>query len=155
MTEEISTFDSEDDFIQPNKIPMFLKVLCILSWIYVGFGLLSGISTSFTSKAKQIEAIDLAIDSSLSQLGDVGNESGITDQIISFYTAKKNNLMFENIMYLLLLLAEGLAVYFMFMQKRMGFWIYSAVQLAFILMIFAVYPISNYFTISYNLEILR
>ena len=34
----------------------------------------------------------------------------------------------------------------MFMQKRTGFWLYSGIQLGFILMVFAFYPFPNFMT---------
>ncbi len=148
MNEEISTFDTEDGFLQPNKIPTFLKVLCILSWVYVGFGLIEGISTSFTSKDEQMKKLDMDLEVTLNALSEQGDPLGWHDETIVFYNAEKENLMVKNILNLLLLLAEGLAVYFMFMQRRVGFWIYSGAQLGFILMILLLYPLSNYLTIT-------
>ena len=146
MSEEIATFNSDNEPMQQNKKPVFLKVLCILSWIYVGLGLIGGISTSFTSKNDQIKNIDLQLENTLIALEQQGDPLSWRDGTIEYFNAEKEHLMIKNIINLLLLLAEGLAVYFMFMQKRTGFWLYSVIQLGFILMVFAFYPFPNFMT---------
>ena len=142
MTEEMTTFDSEDDFMNPNKRPQFLKVLCILSWIYVGFGVISSLSSAFSSETEQIQSLE-----EVKSIYENMEMPLIKDDMISFISTKQDNYKLENTGNFILILIEGLAVYLMFMQKRTGFWIYSGVQVAFILLYISIYPFPNIFSV--------
>ncbi len=140
MTEEISTFESLDDIRQQNQRPAFLKVLCILSWIYVGFGVLGGLINTLGSQDDQIRDLNNA--------KELYNEMfpELAYDLDPFIYAQQENLKFENSIKFILLLIEGLAVFMMFVQKRIGFWIYSGVQLSFILLYISIYPFPNLFS---------
>ena len=144
---ELETF--EDDGIHEEnsgkKRPTFVTVLAILSWVYVGLGLLSGIYTSLLSSTEaQMEKLDDTIEIYEEMDRDV---MPMADDMISFLEASKENFKINNLIQLILLLIEGVGVFLMFNLRRKGYWIYALSQLGILILPLITFPADNIITI--------
>ena len=141
MEDNIETFEEPQENNNINQRPKFLTVLCILSWVNVSFVLIGSLMNSFTSEQDQQAVIDQQI-AMYSEL----DMPIIKDDLIEFMSVKKENLKSENLINLILMLVEGLAVYLMFILYRNGFWLYTGVQACILGLLFINSPGDNYFT---------
>lgn len=104
------------------KRPQFLKVLCILS--FVACGLIIGImplSIYFNSEEKVIERIEMLKETAPSMAQQVEND----------YYAQKDTVWYKIQYYVIILyeLVVLLTVVMMWNLKRLGFYLYSALEL--------------------------
>lgn len=105
--------------------PTFVTVLCILSWIYVGLAILSSLTSAFTSQ----EDLEAQMELSRAQIEESPMAS--SDFMQDFLSFTEGSLEYSktmNLMTLVLMLIEGLAVFMMFKLNRLGFWVYLAVN---------------------------
>jgi hypothetical protein len=106
--------------------PTFISVLCILSWIYVAFSVLSSLSTALTSQ----EDLQEQLEASRAQIEESPMASNqMMQDIISFSEESMENTKSLNLMTLVLMLVQGLAVYMMFRLNKLGFWLYLIVNI--------------------------
>lgn len=121
----------------------FIAVLCVLSWIYVGISVLSGLSTAVTSQDEleeqveiskaQFEESPMASNEMMQDMMSFTDESITTSKTVNLYT-------------MILMLIEGAAVFMMFKQQKKGFWIYLAVQVLIIAVSIFYMPWPNMFS---------
>ena len=129
MNEEISTFDTEDDLLPQNERPVFLKVLCILSWINAGLWiLLFTFFKLFVNDEVASQAIEM-------QKTDEEKKS----LEISLQFLEQTSLPF-----LLFYLISIVSVYLMWNMKKLGFMIYAPLHIVIILV--------PYFIVLFNLS---
>lgn len=110
--------------------PTFITVLCILSWIYVAITVLSSLNGSLTSQ----EEVEAQLEVSRAQIEESPMASNeMMQEIMDFSEDSLENAKTMNLMTLVLMLVEGLAVFMMFKLNKMGFWIYLATNLILII----------------------
>jgi hypothetical protein len=137
--QELEVFDDEEfNNEAPRKRPVFITVLAILSWIYVGSGVFGALINSLSSEEKQMEQIDQAI-----AIYDDVDEMPLRDELIEVLEASKENLRISNLGNLIFLLVEGIAVFMMFNLKRNGFWLYTLAQIGIVSLAIMVMPWPN------------
>lgn len=143
--EEQDTFEIEHHEANSNKKrPTFILVLAILSWLYVGMGLVTGLISSLTPKNAQMESIDKSI-----EIYEDMDEAMMPYKydMIEFMEFTKENYKLNSLLQVVLLLVEGLGVFMMFNLHKRGFWIYSLAQIGFLSLILILFPMSNVITI--------
>ncbi len=122
------------DMNQQNKRPVFLTVLCILTFISTGISLLSGLIQLLTGKSSS-EAMDNLLaqnTSSANQLRTI-NMNFMADQIDKIgYMAKMNNEYFysSTLLTLLITLIGLFGAVFMMRGRKLGFHFYIIYTLA-------------------------
>ncbi len=127
MNKEISTFDTEDDFLPQNERPVFLKVLCILSWINAGWWILYyTLFKLFVTKEITSMVIEKQKSDELKKLYE-----------LEFYIIEKTAFIF-----LLLYLTSVVVVYMIWEMKKLGFKIYVPLHLLIMLIPYFVIPFS-------------
>jgi hypothetical protein len=110
--------------------PTFISVLCILSWIYVAITVLSSLNGSLTSQ----EEVEAQLEVSRAQIEESPMASNeMMQEIMDFSEDSLENAKTMNLMTLVLMLVEGLAVFMMFKLNKIGFWIYLATNLILII----------------------
>jgi hypothetical protein len=127
MNEEISTFDTEDDLLPQNERPVFLKVLCILSWINAGLWILL---FTFFKLFVNDEVASQAI-----EMQKTDEEKKALEFSIQFLEQ-------TSLPFLLLYLISIISVYMMWEMKKKGFMIYAPLHLVIILVPYFVMPFS-------------
>ena len=145
MSEEMGTIENNEvnDQSFENEKPTrttFILVLCILSWVYVGFGLLGVVGNMGGSKEEAMKAIDLQINEMRA------SEIASTDfgkDTIAYMESTKTIPGWNNTTTAVLLLFEGFAVFLIFQMKRNGFWIYLAAQIGFLVQTYSVLHFPN------------
>lgn len=144
IMEEQDTLMDEGVHQEPKKRPTFILVLAILSWIYVGIGLVSGLINSLTPKDTQMESLDNAIE----VYQDMDEEiMPYKYDMIEFMEITKENYKLNSLLQVILFLIEGLGVFMMFNLHRRGFWIYTLSQVGFLSLILIFFPMGNVMTI--------
>ncbi len=145
MSEEIQnteTIELNEPAFQNEKPtrPTFVLVLCVLSWVYVGFGLLGVMANMGASKVEANKAIDEQIYQM--KASEIASQPFGKD-IIAYMESTKNIPSWNNTVTAVLLLLEGLAVFLIFQLKRNGFWLYLVAQLGFIVQTYSILPFPN------------
>jgi hypothetical protein len=118
----------------------FITVLCILSWIYVGWSLIGAIGQMAGTKEAQLEELDRQIETlkaSEVYAMDIGKD------MVAFYEHTLTIPNYFLTLTVLFLLVEGLGVFMIFQLKKTGFWVYVAAQLGLIGVVFASMPWPN------------
>ena len=131
MTEENLTTnnwdnnDNQDDFqSMKEKRGPFLLTLCILSWIMIGFSLISTLFTYLGGVEKLEDSVSIMEDqmSEISQASSFGG--AMMESALEMLEKTIENFSAINISTMLALLIGGLGVYMMFNLKKMGFGLY-------------------------------
>ncbi len=124
--------------------PTFITVLAILSWIFVGLGLIGVLTTA----TKSAEEMDNEIANTIAQI-EISPIAATPyfDDYVRFAEQSSGVTKTMNIFNLIVLLVEGLGVYMIFQLKKTGYWIYTASNLLFISLPFIFLPTSNLFTV--------
>lgn len=124
MSEFEDTIDN-GEIVGKSVRPKFLSVLCVLSWIYVAISVLGSLSNITTS----YEDLEAQIEVSRDQLENMppGME-GFMEDTLSFAEGTLEYIKPMNIITLVLMLIQGMAVYQMFNLSKNGFWLYTLVQ---------------------------
>lgn len=124
MSEFEDTIDN-DEIVGKAVRPKFLSVLCVLSWIYVAISVLGSLSNATTPQ----EDLEAQIEVSRQQIENMppGME-GFMEDTLNFAEATIEHTKTMNIITLILMLIQGLAVYMMFKLSKNGFWLYTLVQ---------------------------
>lgn len=144
MSEDFESFEEEVYIPKESKRPAFIKVLAILSWIYVGIAMIGGLINSLASSESQLESLDDAIAIYQDMDPDV---MPFSEDMIEFLEASKENYKINGFLQLFLILIEGIAVFMMFNLKKIGFWLYTIAQLGILLLIVFLFPLDNFVTI--------
>ncbi len=138
---ENETF-TDSNFNGGSQRPIFLLVLCVLSALAIISNVFSTISAIMDSTDVTIQ-----IETAMEQIEDTeGIPESVLEDFKQYTITTINNFKAINTVTLLLYLLEGLAVLMMFNLKKMGYWIYLASQVGFILTIFLFYPSNNFIT---------
>lgn len=118
----------EEQNVQTNQRPVFLTVLCILTFIATGLGLLFGIIGLVAAGAIE----------SFAQYLPIGVDGGIVKSIIS----------------LLLIVASLYGAIQMWKLKKLGFYIYAAANVIMLIMGFGIFAliITAAFLVMYYLN---
>lgn len=112
-----------------SERPTFITVLCILSWVYVAFSVLSSLNAAFTSQEELQEQLEISR-AQIEESPMASNE--MMQDVISFSEKTMEHNKTTNLIGLVLMLIQGAAVYMMFKLNKMGFWIYLIVNVALI-----------------------
>jgi len=125
--------DNITQVVQPKKRPTFITVLCILSLIGSGgFGLLQPLYQFVTFEKSYPEKLE-QIEKGLEQMEDAGMESGflydmaVNGQIVLEKT--QENLVPMTAANVIFALFSLLGIFLMFKLKKNGFYLYSVVNL--------------------------
>lgn len=134
----INEKDMENPFetqsAQPRR-PAFLTVICILTFIGSGWGVVSGVMKLFTANLMNS---NMQIDTYSSMMGDVEDNSLATQMLQStMETFQTTAIHAKEIatMNLVLSLMSLLGAILMFNQRRLGFYFYAVAQ---VLMLFVI-----------------
>jgi hypothetical protein len=145
MSEEMETIENNEvndqsfENVKPKRTT-FILVLCILSWVYVGYNLLTIVGNMSISKEETINIIDEEINKiRISPIASTvfGKDS------IALMEYSKSIPSWHNTLTTVFLLLEGLAVFLIFQMKRNGFWIYLATQIGFLVQTYFYLPFPN------------
>ena len=128
MTEEMTTFDSEEDFMNPNKRPQFLKVLCILSWINAGFQILFYTFYKFIFNEDLKNRLIEMLPTNAEKI-EISSAFDILDKI--------------SFPFLVFYLISVAAIYLMWEMKRLGYIIYVPLHL--------IITFAPYFVVDFNI----
>ena len=128
-------------------MPVFLIVLLVLSALNIVLGVFPIISGFFQGVEEQYQAIDEVL---LDQQQKVSSMQeiypSIMEEMTEFYNIKKDNLILENNLTLLIYLFEMYGLFLMFKLRKNGFWIYLVSQFTFFVLFASIYPGYNLFT---------
>lgn len=118
-------WDDNSDESMKEKRGTFLLVLCILSWVFIGYSFIMGL-VSLAGGTQKLEEQLVQADMTNAFSQDTGNDmansilSSANEMIIktieNFYPLQMSNLV--------VLLIGALAVYMMFQLKKSGFYLY-------------------------------
>lgn len=130
MSEEIETFD--DDVYQPveKKRPVFLTVLCILSWVAGGFSVVISLVMLMT-KDFMIEAIERSMDFVQ------------TDHEVEVLEATIENFNLTASLNFGLYAISIIAVIMMFKLNKVGFYIYAVTHTVLLVYPMVLMPFGN------------
>lgn len=132
-----------DEEINPNetKRPVFLLVLCILSFVSIGWSLLTAIVSLFTGPASEETMIETKVEftKQINQMNELGSEWGadIFRKLIHITEATNTAHYSFTMTTIVILIIGALGVFWMLKRKKLGFHLYiiysllSAVQLYF------------------------
>ncbi|MFK8044802.1 MAG: hypothetical protein AB8B72_04865 [Crocinitomicaceae bacterium] len=125
--QEVEPWNDEANMTIEDRRGTFLKVLCILSWVYIGLELFSVVFGYIGGREKVLESISLSEDAKAKITGssfwDNIARTAVEQSIIVLEKTVEN---FEQI-YLgnfLAIVVGGMAVYLMYILKRNGFYLY-------------------------------
>ena len=108
-----------------NERPPFLKVICILSWINAGVSILSS-------------SLFRMISGNISQaMNVISDQTAKEEMMLQLEFLDKNSLWI-----VLLYLGSILGVYLMWNRNKNGFYVYTAVHVALVLLPFTFFPFS-------------
>jgi hypothetical protein len=140
MSEEVEVIEDAIEMDSAPKRTNFITVLCILSWVYVGWSLIGAIGQMGGTKEAQMEELDKQIETlkaSEVYAMDIGKD------MVAFYEHTLTIPAYFLTLTVLFLLVEGLGVFMVFQLKRTGFWIYLAAQAGLIGVTIASMPWPN------------
>ena len=144
MNEEMEVFDNEDFTPEgSSKRPTFILVLAILSWIYVGIGLIGQIGSMFgDGEAERLETERAIATFEATE----GLDEEYKEEMVEFLEVSMEKKKPMGLMQLVLLLIEGMGVFLMFQLKKVGYVVYTISQIGFILLPFIFFPLDNFAT---------
>ena len=121
-------------------------VICILSWLSVGYNVFSSVTeltTSYDDLEQEAKAAILEV-----KKNSDGSEAYDTmlEHTTDFMLTRVENTKKRSYGYLFLYLIQGLAIYLMFQLKRVGFWAYLGVQVGVLVVMAISYPWPNFLT---------
>jgi hypothetical protein len=140
MSEENEIIEDAIEMDSTPKRNNFITVLCILSWVYVGWSLIGAIGQMTGSKEAQLEELDKQIEALKATevyAMDIGKD------MVAFYEHTLTIPGYFLTLTVLFLLVEGLGVFMVFQLKKTGFWIYIAAQIGLIGVTVASMPWPN------------
>ena len=126
MTENnqvIEPWNDEENQSIDQRRGQFLKVLCILSWIWIGIQLFSSVVAYVGGPEKLMEAKSEAEDA-IGAIEDTGFMKTIMQEAMIVLDKTIENFNAIHIGNILGLLIGGLAVYLMFSLKKTGYYLY-------------------------------
>jgi hypothetical protein len=127
-------------------LPVFLIVLLVLSALNIVLGVFPIISVFFQGVEEQYQAIEVLLDQQQKVSSMQGIYPSIMEEMTEFYNIKKDNLILENNLTLLIYLFEMYGLFLMFKLRKNGFWIYLVSQFTFFVLFASIYPGYNLFT---------
>lgn len=142
FNDELDDFNFDDN---KNQRPTFLTVLIILTWISVGTTVLGGVFSliNIGNSADQLEQSMAVFDS---MPDDNPIVKGYMKDYKEFIISSMENMYPLNLSNIIVYLIEGFAALLMFNLKRLGFWIYLACQIGFLVIFYSFYPSGNIMT---------
>ncbi|CAG5087181.1 hypothetical protein [Parvicella tangerina] len=124
--------------------PSFLLVICILSWISVGWHVLGAVGQLTKSVDGMEEEAKQAIYDVKQTIQETGEAEWMLEHTKDFLYAGIEHNTVHNYSYLFLFLLQGVAVYLMFQQKKLGFWAYLGIQATVLGVMIMYYPWPNF-----------
>jgi len=127
IKDEVEPWNDEANMTIDDRRGTFLKVLCILSWIYIGFELFSVVFGYIGGRENVLESISITEDAKAKITGDSFWDNiarTAIDQSIVVLEKTVENFDQIYIGNFLAVVIGGMAVYLMFMLKRNGFFLY-------------------------------
>lgn len=124
---------NDQNILERPERPSFLKVLCILSWIYTGLSFIVTLGASFQGPLNEEEMtfqkVELA--KSTSEMRDLGMNSlaDTFDQFQRMSESTNEHFYISSIITLLVIVIGILGVYFMWVGRKMGFHMYIVYNL--------------------------
>lgn len=138
--------DQMDEIKEPKR-PTFLKVLCILTFVNTGFGLL-GVLMGFMSGPQSSEGLEKSA-ADLVRLGNDAREQGMSgiahmfDQLVDM-SYHINEHFYGNLLMALFITATGFAGAFLMWQgRKLGFHAYIVYNLLQIVIIYLWVPVES------------
>ena len=140
-------FNSINDTEVNSKRPTFLLVLCILSYISIGFGLLGTLTSIFSGPLSMDEMDQLMKDSwkIVEAIQSNGNSdiSGTLEMVLKTQEYINSNFYAHHLTTLLALVSGFIGVYLMFNKKSRGFHFYIIYNVISILIYYVSVPFSE------------
>lgn len=121
--EIIEPWNDDSNLSMDERRGTFLKVLCILSWVWIGIQLFSSVTAYVGGPDKLIEAKSKAEDT-IAGVDDTGFMKTVMEEAMLVLDKTIENFNAIHISSILGLLLGGLAVYMMFMLKKTGYFLY-------------------------------
>ncbi|TNF48718.1 MAG: hypothetical protein EP305_04645 [Bacteroidetes bacterium] len=124
---------NDQNILERPERPSFLKVLCILSWIYTGLSFIVTLGAFFQGPLNEEEMtyqkVELA--KSTSEMRDMGMNSlaDTFDQVQRMSETTNDHFYISSIITLLVIIIGILGVYFMWAGRKMGFHMYIVYNL--------------------------
>jgi hypothetical protein len=132
---------------QEEKRPTFLLVLCILSFVSIGFGFLGNLSGLFSGPlpSDELEKIMASSLKMVTALQDSGNTdvSNLLEKAIRTQEYINLNFYQHTIITLLSLLVGFIGVFLMFNKSKKGFHYYILYNILSILLVYVSVPVSE------------
>ena len=129
--------------------PTFLLVICILSWVSVGWNVFGAVGQLTKSQDEMETEVKTAIYEVKKAVEEANGEMDwMLDQSVDFLNAGIEYNSIHNYGYLFLFLLQGIAVYLMFQQKKIGFWSYLGIQLGILAIMVIYYPWPNFMSLA-------
>ena len=129
----------EDSVFEEKKRPDFLKVLCILTFIGAGFGIIGGIMTMFFSNVAVLESLQKIME-------DAGQDSS------AFDPENFSHAMSKGLMVIVLNILALVGAVMMFNLNKLGFYLYAIAQISmlFVGVIHGGMESFSYFSLIWN-----
>lgn len=120
----IEPWDNEENMSMDDRRGMFLKVLCILSWIWIGIQLFSSVIAYINGPEALFEAKSRAEDALHATSEDLGFMQGVMAEALRVLDKTIEHFNAIHIGNILGFLVGIMAVYLMFSLKKTGFYLY-------------------------------
>lgn len=118
----VEPWNDEENMSIDERRGSFLKVLCILSWVWIGMQLFSNVSAYSGGPEKLMEAKSEAEDAI--NTVDSGFLRTVMEQAVTVLDKTIENFYEIYLGNIIALLIGGLAVYLMFVLKKAGYFLY-------------------------------
>ena len=134
-------FDNQiDNFQEQVERPSFLKVLCILSWISTGIGIISGFFNLITGPFSEEEMLDQKVEmiKSIDELRTMGADqfANIFEQLQRMTEAMNSQFYYVQIVSLLVVALGVFGIYKMWTRSKLGFHLYIIYSLLSVLTVY-------------------
>lgn len=132
--EDLTTLDEQtvETNLAGNQTPTFLKVLCILSWIASGLGVIGGLF-GLVSASRPLEDRVEELEEAIYQAEAVFGEDSMLVELSRMGLEAAPYALINTLIGIAVAILSGIFVYMMFKLKKTGFHLYSALH---VLMLF-------------------
>ncbi|TNE53064.1 MAG: hypothetical protein EP338_13575 [Bacteroidetes bacterium] len=131
----------------PRKRPIFLRILAILSFVYVSLGLVANLGALFQGPFSPEEIDEIQADSyeSIDQLREMGYSdlSDVMESSLRIEQYVNDNIYEHSLLSVLVLLFGFYGVYLMFRGRRRGFHIYIIYSIMSAVLVYVSVPIGD------------
>lgn len=144
MSEEYMNINQETE--QRPKRPVLLTVLCILSFITIGFGLM-GLLFSLIAGAPSAEEIENTYNISIQAASDLRDQNAVMaadffERVADLAVYQQHRFLPVQLLNTVMLITGFIGVLFMFRGKRLGFHLYIIYNLLSVGGIYLIVPFS-------------